>query len=85
MPVAYSQDEAEQEKGKGKEKEAKEKTMQIIDFEGEVIEGVNRQPLDSLSQITDRGAPKKKNHFYQKRVNFRLENSETLRQLLEVK
>jgi len=41
-----------------------------IDFEDQLVEGVNRQPLDSLSQLSeDRNS--KKYRLYRKRAGFR--------------
>jgi hypothetical protein len=55
--------------------------QKVIDFEDEVVEGMNKRPLDSLSQISDRDRRRKKLHLYRKRVGFRAETSETLREL----
>ncbi len=53
----------------------------VIDFEDELIEGVNKQPLDSLSQISEANRRRKKLHLYRKRVGFKGENAETLKEL----
>ncbi len=50
----------------------------VIDFEDETIEGLNKRPLDSLSQISEKNKKKKKPHLYRKRVSFRTETEETL-------
>ena len=55
--------------------------FKVIDFEDELIEGVNKQPLDSLSQISEANRRRKKLHLYRKRVGFKSENAETLREL----
>lgn len=52
-----------------------------LDFEDSTIEGVNKQPLDSLSQISDRDAKRKKNHLYWKKTHFHPETQESLREL----
>lgn len=55
------------------------KRAKVIDFDDEVVEGLNKRPLDSLSQISERNKKKKKPHLYRKRAGFRSENAETLR------
>jgi len=54
------------------------KRAKVIDFEDELVEGMNRRPLDSLSQIGENGKKKKKPHLYRKRIGFRSETQETL-------
>ncbi len=56
----------------------KTKRSKVIDFEDEVVEGMNKRPLDSLSQVGDGSKRKKKPHLYRKRVGFRAETQETL-------
>lgn len=51
----------------------------VIDFEDEVVEGMNRRPLDSLSQISEQERRRRKLHLYRKRAGFKSETSETLR------
>lgn len=53
----------------------------VIDFEDELIEGVNKQPLDSLSQISEANRRRKKLHLYRKRAGFSSENTQTIREL----
>lgn len=60
---------------------AKSSHQKVIDFEDEVVEGMNKRPLDSLSQISDADRRKKKPHLYRKRVGFKYETAETLREL----
>src|ERR1700678_1583781 len=55
------------------------KRSKVIDFEDEVVEGVNRKPLDSLNQISERNGHKKKPHLYRKRGGFKSETAESLR------
>jgi hypothetical protein len=55
------------------------KRTKVIDFEDEVVEGVNRKPLDSLNQISERNGHKKKPHLYRKRGGFKSETAESLR------
>lgn len=49
-----------------------------IDFEDELVEGMNKKPLDSVSQLGQRDKRRKKPHLYRKRSGFRDENLETL-------
>ncbi len=58
--------------------------QKIIDFEDELIEGINKRPLDSLSQISERNRKNKKTHLYRKRIGFRTEIAETLRELRDI-
>jgi hypothetical protein len=60
---------------------AADKRGKVIDFEDEVVEGVNKQPLDSLSQISEAERRRRKPHLYRKRGGFRTETAETLRVL----
>jgi len=53
----------------------------VIDFEDEVVEGMNKRPLDSLSQVSERDRRKRQNHLYRKRAGFKTETRETLRTL----
>lgn len=55
--------------------------QKVIDFDDEVVEGVNKRPLDSLSQISERDRKRRKPHLYRKRAGFRSEMAETLHQL----
>ena len=57
------------------------KRAKVIDFEDEVVEGVNKRPLDSLSQISEADRRRRKPHLYRKRVGFRLETAESFRAL----
>ena len=50
----------------------------MIDFDDEVVEGLNKRPLDSLSQISENGKKRKKSHLYRKRASFKTEVEETL-------
>lgn len=56
-------------------------SQKVIDFEDETIEGLNKRPLDSLSQISEKDKRRRKPHLYRKRSGFRSETSETLRSL----
>lgn len=55
------------------------KRSKVIDFEDEVVEGVNKRPLDSLSQISESDRKRRKPHLYRKRGGFREETAETFR------
>jgi predicted HicB family RNase H-like nuclease len=61
------------------ESKEKVKSSKVIDFEDEVVEGLNKRPLDSLSQISERNRKRHKPHLYLKRAGFRTETEETLR------
>lgn len=51
--------------------------QKVIDFEDEVVEGMNKRPLDSLSQISERDRKRRKTHLYRKRGGFRTEIART--------
>ncbi len=53
----------------------------VIDFDDEVVEGMNKRPLDSVSQVSDPGKRARKPHLYRKRASFKSEIRETLREL----
>jgi hypothetical protein len=53
--------------------------QKVIDFDDETIEGLNKRPLDSLSQISEKDRRRHKPHLYRKRTGFRSETAETLR------
>jgi hypothetical protein len=57
------------------------KRQKVIDFEGELVEGVNRKSLDSLSQFSESKKRASKPHLYRKRQSFRSEITETLREM----
>lgn len=52
-----------------------------VDFEGDLIEGVNKRPLDSLNQLADGGGKDAKSHLYRKRKSFRSESRDTVREI----
>jgi hypothetical protein len=54
------------------------KREKVIDFEDEVVEGMNKKPLDSLSQISEGNKKRHKPHLYRKRIGFRPETNDTL-------
>lgn len=55
--------------------------QKVIDFEDEIVEGMNKRPLDSVSQLSERDRRKNKPHLYRKRGGFRSETLETLREM----
>lgn len=57
------------------------KRGRVIDFEDELVEGVNKRPYDSVSQIGERGRHQRKLHLYRKRQGFRNETEETLSEM----
>ena len=56
------------------------KPQKVIDFEDEVVEGLNKRPLDSLSQISERDRRKRRPHLYRKRVSFKSEVQQALQE-----
>jgi hypothetical protein len=40
-----------------------------INFEDEVVEGINRKPLDAFNQLSEQNG-RRKNHLYHKRAGF---------------
>ncbi len=55
------------------------KSSKVIDFESEVVEGMNKRPLDSLSHISDEEKRRRRPHLYKKRAGFKTEIADTLR------
>jgi hypothetical protein len=51
----------------------------VIDFDDELVEGMNKRPLDSVSQLGEGSSKKKKPHLYRKRASFRSEMLESLK------
>ena len=60
---------------------AEVKHHKVIDFDDEVVEGVNKRPLDSLSHISDAQKRARRPHLYRKRAGFRSETAQTLQTL----
>lgn len=48
---------------------AQSKRSKSINFEDELIEGINRKPLDSFNQLSEQNK-NKKSHLYNKRSGF---------------
>ncbi|OFZ78765.1 MAG: hypothetical protein A2583_09855 [Bdellovibrionales bacterium RIFOXYD1_FULL_53_11] len=59
----------------------KTKRAKAIDFDDEVVEGMNKRPLDSVSQLSEAGRNRKKDHLYRKRGGFKGETAVMLREL----
>jgi hypothetical protein len=53
----------------------------VIDFDDEVIEGMNKRPLDSLNQLSEKNKRAQKPHLYKKRGGFKSETTTTLREM----
>lgn len=49
-----------------------------LDFDDSLVEGLNKQPLDSYSQIADGNRKRKRPHLYQKRAHFDHEMNEKI-------
>lgn len=48
---------------------AQSKRSTVLNFEDEMVEGINRKPLDSVNQISERNK-KGQGHLYRKRAGF---------------
>lgn len=55
--------------------------MKVIDFEGDVVEGINKQSLDSLNQISEEEKRRRRGHLYQKRQSFKSEDQDLIGEL----
>ena len=53
----------------------------VIDFEGDLVEGVNKRPLDSLSEISEQQRKRRKMHLYRKRKGFSTESEKMISEL----
>lgn len=56
----------------------KRKGQKVIDFEDEVVEGINKRPLDSFNQLSEAEKRRRRPHLYRKRIGFRTEMEQTL-------
>jgi hypothetical protein len=54
---------------------------QSLSFEDELVEGMNKKPWDSLSQISEKNSKNNGAHIYWKRSHFQPEAQGTLREL----
>jgi hypothetical protein len=57
------------------------KRLKVIDFDDEVVEGMNKRPLDSVAEIHESDRHHPRAHLYRKRVGFRNETGQTLHDL----
>lgn len=57
------------------------KSMKVIDFEGDLVEGINKQSLDSLTQMSEEEKRRRRNHLYQKRKSFKAEDQQLINEL----
>ena len=57
---------------------AENKRGKVIDFEDDLVEGVNKRPFDSANQISERDRRGRHMHLYRKRQGFRNETEESL-------
>lgn len=55
--------------------------QKVIDFDDSLVEGVNKQPWDSFSQLSQAQRSARKSHLYRKRKGFRAETLQTLARL----
>jgi hypothetical protein len=61
-----------------------DESKKVLDFDdGSVVEGMNKQPLDSYSQLAEDNAGGPKNHLYKRLKNFSNENRELIREIKE--
>jgi hypothetical protein len=67
--------------GSSKQASAEKSRQKVIDFDGDVVEGVNKRPLDSLTQVSEKEKRRRRVHLYHKRRGFRTEIQETLREM----
>lgn len=52
-----------------------------LDFDGATVEALNRRPMDSFNQISDKDKGPLSDHLYKKRANFDDQSADTLLQL----
>jgi hypothetical protein len=57
-----------------------EEAKTSIDFDADVVEGMNRQPLDSLTQLSEGEGAGAKKHLYRRAKKFNEENRELARE-----
>lgn len=53
----------------------------VIDFEDQVIEGVNKRPLDALALLGGNQRDQKRRHLYRKRIGYKTEIELTLQDM----
>lgn len=54
-----------------------------LDFDGDVVEGMNRQPLDSLTSVSEGENGLYKNNLYKRKRKFKVENRELAREIID--
>ncbi len=54
-----------------------------LDFEDQLVEGVNKRPLDSLNSVNDGNGGGKNRHLYRRKIRFDAENRRTLQDLAD--
>ena len=52
-----------------------------LDFDDELVEGMNKRPLDSLNQISEKDKRRRRPHLYRKRTSYDLEIAKNLKEL----
>lgn len=62
---------------------ARDDRQKQIDFDADVVEGMNKQPLDSLSQFSEDEGGRSKNHLYRRTKKFKDEIRESSREVSE--
>ena len=58
---------------------APSKRLKAIDFEDDLVEGLNKRPLDSLQSLKDQQKRRKGSSLYRKRMSFKTEVLESVR------
>lgn len=56
----------------------KEDRQKVIDFDGDLVEGMNKSPYDSLNQVSEAQKKRRMMHLYRKRKGFKVEVQQTL-------
>lgn len=59
----------------------KSRSQKVIDFEDDLVEGMNKKPYDSLNQVSEAKKKRKTSHLYHKRKGFRVEMTQTVRKM----
>lgn len=59
------------------------KRKRSLNFDGDIVEGMNRQPLDSLTSLKEDDGDRSKNHIYRRKKKFKKENRELAREIVE--
>jgi len=59
----------------------KEGRQKFIDFDGDLVEGMNKSPYDSLNQVSESQRKRRAVHLYRKRKGFPMEIQHTLKKM----